>query len=952
MQFGSILLQILQLTLSWAASLLQNDLQSNALDPSKRVDCGPEPSITQDLCVKRGCIWSPTSAPLERRIPYCYYPPDTGYFVVDQVNPGNKWQKSPNSVKNPYCDDAQTLNFEQQEIGSGIRLVIGTDNSFVPDIALNRSPQIQSSEKLKVKIRNTTAASFTVERDDGTRIWDTSIGGLIFGEKYIQISAFIPTYNIYGFGEHIHQTLKHDLTDTYKTWPMFARDQGPDSASESRQNLYGVHNFYMGLEENGKAHGVFMLNSHPQEVVTGPAPHLTYRAIGGRFEFYFLPGPSPSEVVQQYQQIIGRPYLPAYWALGYQFCRYGFTGLAEVKDTVRRIQAAQIPFDVIFADIDYMDRYKDFTTGKEKWGDFPTYMDQLHQKNVKLTLIFDPAIEVDYDSFSRALDADASFLSWPRADLVQREIQDLYPLAKDTTIMLGVVWPDAHVAFPDFYDDTNKTQQWWIDEFKTYHGKLGFDGIWIDMNEMSVFATNDPNPWYYNNPDHPDIAPLKCPVEGPDSELDNPPYKTWASYLINKDLCDVTLCMFATTNRGKQPLVKVKSLYGLKETIVTNQALKQSTGKRGQVISRSTFASSGHYGGHWLGDNTARWEDLRTTIIGAQEFNIFGITHVGSDVCGFNGDTNEELCLRWQQLGAFHSFFRNHNTIGAKPQDPPQWQSVAQTTRTANLWRYRHLPYLNSLHFIASKEGGTVVRPVFFEFPKDPETFNLSYEFMWGSSILVMPVTQPDVLTVDGYLPEDTEWYYLYSNLYGSQASSGSGTFDAPKNSSSPVFLRGGSIIPRQAPALTTTDTRKNHFQLAIACNKKVDPKNTAFGEFYWDDGESWVDVDSDFSNVDYYKFNYTFKYDAQLAQLDINLVKIPKNRLTLPPIEQIEVFGYLQSATLRSVKVNDQDAQISLQESSYSGLSKVLRLSRTDKGFIQLNDHLDKWTVTWKNTF
>lgn len=53
-----------------------------------------------------------------------------------------------------------------------------------------------------------------------------------------------------------------------------------------------------------------MLNSSPQEVVTGPGPHLVYRAIGGRFDFYFLPGPTPNEVIQQYQQIIGRPYLP------------------------------------------------------------------------------------------------------------------------------------------------------------------------------------------------------------------------------------------------------------------------------------------------------------------------------------------------------------------------------------------------------------------------------------------------------------------------------------------------------------------------------------------------------------------------------------------------------------------------------------------------------------------
>lgn len=79
-------------------------------------------------------------------------------------------------------------------------------------------------------------------------------------------------------------------------------------------------------------------------------------------------------------------------------------------------------------------------------------------------------------------------------------------------------------------------------------------------------------------------------------------------------------------------------MYGLKETIATNKALKLATGKRGQIISRSSFSTSGHYGGHWLGDNSAQWEALRTAIIGVQEFNMFGITHVGSDVCGFIGE--------------------------------------------------------------------------------------------------------------------------------------------------------------------------------------------------------------------------------------------------------------------------------------------------------------------------
>jgi alpha-glucosidase len=194
------------------------------------------------------------------------------------------------------------------------------------------------------------------------------------------------------------------------------------------------------------------------------------------------------------------------------------------------------------------------------------------------------------------------------------------------------------------------------------------------MNEPSNFGTNQDHPWYYDNPgqfwrkisqtlitDHPNDLPLFCPITGPDSKLDFPSYHTQAAYQYGGYgalLCQNTVCMLGVVNRGKYTIYDMKNLYGLMEIKATQRALYETTGQRGQIITRSSFPSSGRYGGKWSGDNATNFENLRSAIIVTQEFNLFGIPHFGSDVCGFLFDTTEELCLRWHQLGAFHSFYR------------------------------------------------------------------------------------------------------------------------------------------------------------------------------------------------------------------------------------------------------------------------------------------------------
>lgn len=63
-------------------------------------------------------------------------------------------------------------------------------------------------------------------------------------------------------------------------------------------------------------------------------------------------------------------------------------------------------------------------------------------------------------------------MEWPREDMVPQDINGQYPMVAGTKIMLGCVWPDKHVAFPDFLDPTGNTNDWWVNEFKEFR-KVG-----------------------------------------------------------------------------------------------------------------------------------------------------------------------------------------------------------------------------------------------------------------------------------------------------------------------------------------------------------------------------------------------------------------------------------------------------------------------------------------------
>ncbi|KAF8182274.1 glycosyl hydrolases family 31-domain-containing protein [Pholiota molesta] len=232
------------------------------------------------------------------------------------------------------------------------------------------------------------------------------------------------------------------------------------------------------------------------------------------------------------------------------------------------------------------------------------------------------------------------------------------------------------------------------------------------------------------------------------ADLNAPPY---AIHNGNGRLSTRALATNATHAEGQVEL-DVHNLWGMMEEKAAHLALQDAIpSKRPFVNSRSTFPSLGRWTGHWVPGRQFQFMGyLRYSIASVLQFQIFQIPFVGADTCGFNGNTDEELCNRWMQLAAFTSFYRNHNIKGAISQEPYRWVSIANASRMAIGVRYSLLPYWYTLLANASTSSTPPVRALFYKFPNEPELFGVNSQFLAGGDILVTPDLDPNVTTVSG----------------------------------------------------------------------------------------------------------------------------------------------------------------------------------------------------------
>lgn len=491
----------------------------------------------------------------------------------------------------------------------------------------------------------------------------------VFGKNTARIA--IPTHtDLYGTGE-----VKGNLIRNGTNITLWNSDNVCYGKYHGRR-LYQSHPWVLGVKADGSAFGIIADNTWKQEIILGE--DVLFSSDGPPFRIIVIERETPMQVLQKLADLTGKMSLPPLWSLGFQQSRWSYYPDQRVKEIADTFRLKNIPCDVIWIDIHYMDAYKVFTFSPELFPNPAALNQYLHSKGFKTVWMIDPGVKAEKGY--------AVYDSGTSKDVWVKNAQ-----GKNYT---GKVWP-GNCVFPDF--TRPKTSDWWADLYKDFMA-TGIDGVWNDMNEPSVF----------------DSPTGTMPEDNNHRGGNNLPKGLHARY---------------------------HNVYGMLMIKASRDGIKKANpNKRPFILTRSNFLGGHRYGATWTGDNAATWQHLKMSVPMSLNLGLSGQLFSGPDIGGFGGNATPQLFGHWIALGPFYPFSRAHSMRGTDNQEPWSFgEEIENVSRVAMQRRYRLLPYLYTCFRNASLTGIPVMQPVFFADIYDQKLREEQEAFLLGTDLLIVP---------------------------------------------------------------------------------------------------------------------------------------------------------------------------------------------------------------------
>ena len=538
------------------------------------------------------------------------------------------------------------------------------------------------------------------------------------GEKI----SFAMTKNapVYGLGEQVRGINK-------RGWIYISNCTDDPNHREDTRSLYAAHNFLVFAEE--EPFGIFLDNPGKVTFDIGYTQQDTavITAESWDMDVYFVGGEDLKDIVRQFRHMIGRSYIPPKWAFGFGQSRWGYKSEDDVREVERRYRELGIPLDSIYLDIDYMERFKDFTLNNETFPNFPEFVKEMREKHIHLVPIIDAGVKIEegYPVYEEGVE------------------NGYFCKDEDGKEFVAAVWP-GRVHFPDMLNP--EARRWFGLKYKFLLDQ-GIEGFWNDMNEPSIFYSEKRLEKVFEELEsfrgkNQDLM-THFRFKGLVMELANNP-EDYRSFYHN-------------FNGEGKPVRhdKVHNLYGYNMTRAAGEAFEElEPNRRILMFSRSSYIGMHRYGGIWQGDNLSWWSHLLLNIKMMPSLNMCGFLYTGADLCGFGADTTEDLALRWMQFGVFTPLMRNHAALGTREQELYQFSNREACGKMVKI-RYSLLPYLYSEYMKAALRDEMMFRPLAFDYPDDPYADQIEDQLMVGDSIMIAPVHEQNATGRYVYLPED-----------------------------------------------------------------------------------------------------------------------------------------------------------------------------------------------------
>ncbi|KAI5468126.1 glycosyl hydrolases family 31-domain-containing protein [Mariannaea sp. PMI_226] len=418
-------------------------------------------------------------------------------------------------------------------------------------------------------------------------------------------------------------------------------------------------------------------------------------------DYWIVFGDSPAEIVEAYASATGKvPMMPEY-GLGFWQCKLRYQSQDELLEVAREYKKREIPLDLIVVDFFHWPKQGEWKFDPTYWPDPDAMVQELKGMGVELMVSIWPTVDKQSENYQHML--EHGYLI--RTDRGVRTGLDF----QGETIHVDVTNPEA--------------RKWLWTVVKSNYFSKGIKTFWLDEAEPEYTVYDFDNYRYFL---------------GPNLAIGN-----------------------------IYPVEYAKAFYEGQE-------------KEGQTnivnLLRCAWAGSQKYGALvWSGDIASSWGSFRNQLAAGLNMGIAGLPWWTTDIGGFHGGNPDdpkfrELFVRWFQWGAFCPVMRLHGD--REPRQPQQGTTGGATCCSGapnEVWSYgpevyaicrRYIQiredlrdYTRKLMREAHQNGSPIMRPLFYEFPRDEKSWNVSTQYMYGDKYLVCPVLDAGVATLKVYLP-------------------------------------------------------------------------------------------------------------------------------------------------------------------------------------------------------